>query len=250
MNKFLYYILYVLLLIAACTKKEEQVPASVIVTNDLTLTMDENPVNGTVLGTVDASSDAGAVTFTISSSTPEGAFAIDENSGRLSVADKYQFDYEKFPVLTALISITDGISTVTSTATINLNDLEFVWTGDKITFYKPANADTALEAFQDRITENVWLTRGSNGVLINKAPGAIGCEPGNVKMAYGLAADRANLTFSDCMEKLEGSELKELPGKDVVFYLVADDIYLDVHFLSWSSQSSGGQFSYERSTPN
>ncbi|NJO89968.1 MAG: hypothetical protein HC831_14235 [Chloroflexia bacterium] len=128
--------------------------------------------------------------------------------------------------------------------------MEIVWTGDKITFYKPANADTNLEKFQDRITENVWLTRENNGPLVNKAPGAIGCDPGNVKMAYGLVANRANLTFSDCMEKLEGSMLKELAGKDVVFYLVTDDIYLDVHFVSWSSQSSGGQFSYERSTPN
>ncbi len=249
MNKFLYYILFVLLLIA-CTKNEEQKPTSNITVNDLSVTIDENPASGTVLGKITASSDAGTITFSISSSSPEGAFAIDENSGELSVVDKYQFDYEKFPMLTAQVTITDGISSKTVNATINLNDLEFVWTGDKITFYKPANADTAMETFQDRITENVWLTRGSNGVLINKAPGAIGCNPGNVKMAYGVAVDRANLTFSDCMEKLEGSQLKELPGKDVVFYLTADDIYLDVHFLSWSSQSSGGQFSYERSTPN
>ncbi len=248
MKIFKFVILFLLLPFFACNKGDE--PQANIAADDLLVTIDENPDNGQVLGTITGSSDVGAITYSISSESIEGAFSINASTGELSVANKLAFDYETSPALTAIISLSNGSKTATSNVTVNLNDLEFVWNGTKTTFYKPANADTNAEAFQDRITENVWLTRASNGVLINKAPGAIGCDPGNVMMAYGKAADRASLTFSDCMKKLEETELKYLPGKDVVFYLVADDIYLDVHFLSWSSGSSGGEFSYERSTPN
>jgi hypothetical protein len=36
-------------------------------------------------------------------------------------------------------------------------------------------------------------------------------------------------------------------GKDAVLHLIADDIYLDIKFLSWTAGGGGG-FSYERST--
>ena len=34
------------------------------------------------------------------------------------------------------------------------------WTGPKITFTKADDADWTLEENQDRITDNVWITRG------------------------------------------------------------------------------------------
>lgn len=231
----------------ACNKENSK-PTSDIIKADLVVTIEENPESGQVLGSVIASSDKGTVSYSLSSESVEGAFSLNSASGEISVADKYVFDFETSPVLSAVIEIADGISKGKANVTINLTDVEHIWTGPKSTFFKSAYANPELENNQDRITENVWITRGNSGTLIN-ALGGDGCAPARVKMAYGTIAELSKLTFSDCMEKLEESQLKELPGKDLVFYLTADDIYIDVHFVTWSSGASGGEFSYERSTP-
>jgi hypothetical protein len=41
---------------------------------------------------------------------------------------------------------------------------------------------------------------------------------------------------------------QDVVGKDLVMYLLEDDIYLSIKFKSWSQGQKGG-FSYERSTP-
>jgi len=43
------------------------------------------------------------------------------------------------------------------------------WDGPTMTFTKADNADPTLEANQDRITSNVWLTRGNSGGQIYNA---------------------------------------------------------------------------------
>ena len=46
-------------------------------------------------------------------------------------------------------------------------DIDFenatIWTGSTITFSKAAGADITDAANQDRITDNVWITRGNGG---------------------------------------------------------------------------------------
>jgi len=239
-------VLFVFIL-GAC-KKENSIQTSIINTTDLAVNIEENPDSGQVLGAIIASSDRGAVSYALSSESVADAFTVNTTSGEISVADKYLFDFETSPVMSAIIAISDGISNVNANVTIYLTDLEHIWTGPKTIFFKSAYANPELESNQDRITENVWLTRGNSGTLIN-ALGGKDCSPARVKMAYGTVAELSSLTFYDCMEKLEESQLKELPGKDLVFYLTADDIYIDVHFITWSSGANGGEFSYERSTP-
>ena len=248
--KNLIVITFIVFLTGACSKSTEPTPSSNITTADFSVTIDENPTDAQVLGTINGTSDAGAVTFSISTSSAEGAFSINTNTGELSVADKALFDYEISTAITATVTVADGISTATSNVTVNLNDLSTIWSGAKTTFYKPANADYTLEAFQDRITDNVWITRKNSGTLINFLDDSGTTAPEGVRMAYGTTAQLADLTFSEAMEKLEGTALKDLPGKDVVFFLTKDDIYIDVHFLSWQSMANGGEYSYERSTPN
>ena len=43
------------------------------------------------------------------------------------------------------------------------------WDGPTMTFTKADNADPTSEANQDRITPNVWLTRGNSGGQIYNA---------------------------------------------------------------------------------
>ena len=66
--------------------------------------------------------------------------------------------------------------------------------------------------------------------------------------AQGTTANLEGLDFQP-LKTAANDQLKRLPGKSFVLHLVEDDIYIDVTFISWTSgNSSGGGFSYERST--
>lgn len=124
-----------------------------------------------------------------------------------------------------------------------------IWDGSLITFEKLDGTDPTLEANQDRITSNVWITRGNNGGQIfnivkenssDKDDSPIGTE-----WALGTLDQIESLSFNKF--RIAVGNPKNVPGKDLVLHLVEDDIYLSVKFLSWSNQQKGG-FSYTRST--
>ena len=124
-----------------------------------------------------------------------------------------------------------------------------VWSGERITFTKADGADPTAPENQDRITENVWITRGNDGGQIfninarddfDKAASPVG-----TLWAVGTTDDLPNLDFAPFREAV-GSP-RTVAGKDLVMYLVEEQAYVDVRFVSWSKQKKGG-FSYERST--
>ena len=126
-----------------------------------------------------------------------------------------------------------------------------VWTGPKVVFTKADGADPKQAPNQDRLTSNVWLTRGASQGLYNIAREAFfthSASPADTEWASGTTANYASLTYTD-WETWARSVGKPpaTPGVNAVLHLKTDDIYLDIKFLSWSERSGG--FSYERSTP-
>ena len=82
-------------------------------------TIDENPTEGQVLGTIQAS--AGASGFSITGQSPSGALEIDSNTGELTVADASLFDFETNPIISATIGLEDADDPVM--VTINLDNV-------------------------------------------------------------------------------------------------------------------------------
>lgn len=143
-----------------------------------------------------------------------------------------------------------------------------VWTGDSATFTKSGGADSTLEENQDRLTDNVWLTRATTQGLFNinaetgfsKSDGSpIGTEwafasinnPDDTTLV--VATNFANLnfdTFSDSLSNSGGGVGENIVGRKGVLHLLSDDIYLDIEFSSWDVGRGGGDggFSYQRST--
>lgn len=128
-----------------------------------------------------------------------------------------------------------------------------VWSGPKVVFTKSDGADPKQAANQDRLTSNVWLTRGTSQGLYNIAREASfshSFSPADTEWATGTTANYASLKYTD-WDTWAGS-LGKPPatvGVNAVLHLKTDDLYLDIKFLSWSERpSSGGGFSYERST--
>ena len=124
-----------------------------------------------------------------------------------------------------------------------------IWKNSIKTFVKLDGADPTDEVNQDRLTENVWITRGNDGGQIynaakeessNKSKSPVG-----TKWAIGSIDDYKDLSFYDFRIAIKP---KTIVGKTLVLYLEEDDIYLSVKFTAWSQGQKGG-FSYERSTP-
>ena len=124
-----------------------------------------------------------------------------------------------------------------------------IWSGALKTFVKGDEMDPKNQLNQDRITDNVWITRGNDGGQIynaakesndNKTQSPIGTQ-----WALGTLDKVNDLNFKNFRSAV--SSPKNVVGKDLVVHLTDDDIYLSIKFKSWSQGKKGG-FSYERST--
>ncbi|MEO0573554.1 MAG: hypothetical protein AAF039_17765 [Bacteroidota bacterium] len=124
-----------------------------------------------------------------------------------------------------------------------------IWTGPTITFQKSGGADPALAENQDRISGNVWITRGNSGGQIYNAVSEtqanMDLSPTGTLWARGTTANLQNLTFNRFRATLD--KPKDNIGVNLVLLLVEENIAIDVTFTSWSQQQVGG-FAYERSS--
>ena len=142
----------------------------------------------------------------------------------------------------------------------NLAFTQTIWNGPTMTFTKVDNADPTQEANQDRITPNVWLTRGADNVLFNvvsqtAAPSSGFNSPLDTEWAEGTTANFNQLTYADFKTSapLAGNgkrKVIQMVDKDYVLHLISDNIYIDIKITSWTSGQAGGGggFSYQRST--
>lgn len=126
-----------------------------------------------------------------------------------------------------------------------------IWTGPTTTFTKASGADWALEVNQDRITNNVWITRANGGAIFNivsEADYTAFTSPSDTEWAFGTTANIGSLTF----QKWRPTNAKNRPtlNQDMVLHLITDNIYIDIKFTFWEDggASASRGFSYERST--
>lgn len=239
-----------------CSDDEPTEPDITVSMSDFSASIDENPDNGATLGTMTASTNNGSVTFEIISQIPAGAVSINATTGELTVADASVFVAETNPSITGTVRATNASVSVDATFSITVNavagnDDEFnIYTGNIITFTKADASDPAAEANQDRITDNVWITRGTGGGQIyNAVTESVADQtdsPLDTEWALGTtAAGIENLTFDKFRATIQP---KDVVGEDMVLHLITDDVYIDIKFTSWSqgNSGSGGGFSYER----
>ncbi|MEM6297851.1 MAG: hypothetical protein AAF740_04080 [Bacteroidota bacterium] len=128
-----------------------------------------------------------------------------------------------------------------------------IWEGATLTFSKSNGADPEAEANQDRLTDNVWITRGNDGGQIFNIRQESGANkqssPAGTLWAEGTLSQINELTFEPFRAAVGNPQ--NVVGRNLVMYLEEDDTYLSVRFTSWNSgNQNGGGFSYERSTPN
>jgi hypothetical protein len=122
-QRILLSLLFVAMIALPFSCSEEADPI-VIKTSDFAVTIAENPTNGQVLGTIEASTNRGTLSYSLEpSATFDGAMAINQTTGQLTVAEPGYFDFETNPTVTGVVKIANGKVTETVTVTITLTDV-------------------------------------------------------------------------------------------------------------------------------
>ena len=135
-------ILFILLLFLACSENDETIEITVLI-SDFETTIDENPSAGISLGTIEASTNQGSLTYSIIEQSPSNAFAINSSTGELTVSNETLFDFETNSTITGTVKAENGDVSETANITINLNDV------NEIT--------VSIEDFETTINENPEL---------------------------------------------------------------------------------------------
>jgi len=247
-----------LIILLACSDDMTVEPPTIETTvsiSPFSATINEGIEVGTLIGTVTGSTNQGDISYSLSDINPSGSIAINANSGSITVADAAAFDFDINQQITATVTASNDGKTDEATVTITINEIDMtapriIWTGPTVTFSKAAGADPGDEANQDRISDNVWITRGNNGGQIYniKTESAYDkdASPADTEWAIGKIEDIDNLTFQSFRDALGGKPKNEV-GTDLVMHLITDDIYLSLRITNWEEKKEGG-FTYERSS--
>lgn len=132
-----------------------------------------------------------------------------------------------------------------------------IWTGPTITVTRSDNVDWTLEANQDNITPNVWITRAHPGGgifnFVSETQFSRSSSPADTEWAMGTSADIGRLTFKNW--KAAVGQVVQIENKNMVLHLITDDIYIDIKFTHWDEGNGNpnlvnntGAFTYIRST--
>jgi glucose/arabinose dehydrogenase len=127
-----------------------------------------------------------------------------------------------------------------------------LWTGPTTNFVNLAGSDPTQPTNQDRLTPDVWITRGTTNGIYNAATETAFTHffsPQNTEWSDGNLTNYASLGYVDwdTWAKLQHGGPPSTIGVQAVVHLISDNIYLSVVFTSWGGL--GGGFSYTRSTP-
>jgi hypothetical protein len=125
-----------------------------------------------------------------------------------------------------------------------------VWNGPIITFTQ-TSSDWTAPLNQDRLTDNVWITRAaSEGVFnaVTETNFTHSFSPADTEWANGQLTDYTNLTYTDWNTWAKGVNPNppSTVGVPAVLHLKTDDAYIGITFTSWGTLS--GTFAYQRTT--
>ncbi len=126
-----------------------------------------------------------------------------------------------------------------------------IWTGEKIVFSKSGDDNPTQEKYQDRITDQVWLTRGEGGGLYNlkTEEQATKNSPIGTLWAYGPCQDMDDLEFKTQKEQAkECGRYQYMSGETFCVYLEEEKIYVEFQITTFDRKSKGSNIQYVRNS--
>ncbi|MFC1620617.1 M6 family metalloprotease domain-containing protein, partial [Candidatus Neomarinimicrobiota bacterium] len=179
---------------------------------------------------------------------PSGNFMVAD-----FIVDPAQIAVTPDSLYTDLVIGDSSVQTLTVDNTNGGGDLYYEIVLDNIglgavTFTKEDYADPTDPASQDRITNNVWITRDTTQGIYNAATETYydySISPEGTEWSFGSTVDLVPDDY-----QVWGPAVEWVPpnmvGAPMSVHLTTDDLYFDILLHSWTSGGSGGGFSYTR----
>jgi hypothetical protein len=123
MNKYKILFFTFLVILLSCTENDEETNEIVVSIFDFETTIDENSNTGLSLGTVDASTNQGSLTYSIAEQSVDNAIAVNPSTGELTILNESLFDFETNPTITGIVKVENGDISDTADIIINLNNI-------------------------------------------------------------------------------------------------------------------------------
>ncbi|GEM_PF-1710503 len=175
------------------TEKVPETEESELAVENQSFSVNENSPENTVVGTV-AASGTGTLTFSITAGNSNEVFAIDSSSGKITVKNAGGLDYETNPTYTLTVTVSDGVSSITATIGITLNDIN-----EETPNSAPVSEDQTFS-----VNENSVSGTPAGKIAANDADGDVltySITSGNINNAFALDSSTGELTVRN------GSEL-------------------------------------------
>ncbi len=125
MKKLIFLLVITSLFACSTDSNNDDVPeiTTIITISNFSTSIDENPTENQSLGTINANTNQGTLSFSITDQSPNGAISIDTSTGELFVANTTLFDFETNTTISGTIQATNGGITEMATFTIQINDI-------------------------------------------------------------------------------------------------------------------------------
>jgi hypothetical protein len=125
--RLIFLALILVFFIQSCEDSNDDLNNEITISiSDFTISIDENPIADLSLGTVQATTNLGNISFSILEQTPNQAIEINETTGEITVLNENLFDYESNPTITGIVRADNSGISQTANITINLNDIDEV----------------------------------------------------------------------------------------------------------------------------
>ena len=234
-----------------------------IIAASQSFSVDENSANATSVGTVMATdADATATTYqdwTITGGNTNSAFAIDPDTGELTVNTSSELDTETTPSYSLSITVSDGANTATAeTVTININDLndntpiitpsqsfdidEASANGTSLGTVAATDADATATTYQDWSitggnTNNAFAIDPSTGELTVNTSSELDYESGTILYTLSLTVSDGATTSSAETVTINILDVSEHDAAPNAAYLGLPDNYINITFTPESGVS-------------
>lgn len=123
MKKYKVILQFAFALLISCTDSNEELIKVNVSVSNFTISIDENPNNNTSLGVIEATTNEGNLTFSITEQVPNNAFEINSTTGELVVLNNELFNFEINPIITGIVKVQNGEIFDTGNIIINLNNI-------------------------------------------------------------------------------------------------------------------------------
>ncbi|MBL0744716.1 cadherin repeat domain-containing protein [Chryseolinea lacunae] len=143
-RSFAFLCIFGFVVVAMGCRDDDPAPAPVVDVADFEVAIDELPESGTVLGTLDATTDKGTLAFQLLSESVIGSFAVNATTGSLTVLDGTKFDFSKNTAITAVVVVKNDNVESKINVKVNIQKIALDVTPFEITIDENPKAETAL----------------------------------------------------------------------------------------------------------